>query len=373
MRKRVGIIVWILFLIALPFQVRTIIGEWNGEWFSFFLYATDAVTVALLVLTPGWWGTMKRMPGRWFLVALLSLGALSIVGASDWGLGLFRFFFLVKGVVLLGVAGVWFKHAPVLSFAALGISAVVQAIMGLGQFIVQGDLGLHILGESTLSTLLPGVAKIVSAGVVYVRVYGATPHPNVLGAVLLAGVLAGWAICPNIWRSKRGRNVGLVFLGALLVFVLLLTFSRLLLISLVGAIVLLFFWVLTEKKRDRLFSLQSLGVLALMLVVLLWALWPFWSERIIPSPGEQSVSLRAFYVTESVDVIKEHPWLGVGPGGGVGALQDRVHSLEPWVLQPVHSMYLVIASEIGLLGLLSFMLFLLSLFSFLASYRSYFG
>jgi O-antigen ligase len=89
--------------------------------------------------------------------------------------------------------------------------------------------------------------------------------------------------------------------------------------------------------------------------------WSEISSRFQISPTEQSVSLRAFYNQVALAIIKEHPWLGIGLGNFVWEIKQMLDLLSSWLHQPVHNLYLLIASEIGLLGLVVFLFFIFRL------------
>ncbi len=89
--------------------------------------------------------------------------------------------------------------------------------------------------------------------------------------------------------------------------------------------------------------------------------WPEISSRFLISAREQAVSLRAFYNQTAFSIIKEHPFLGIGLGNFVWEIKQLLHLLASWLHQPVHNIYLLIASETGLIGLVLFLVFIFEL------------
>ena len=61
---------------------------------------------------------------------------------------------------------------------------------------------------------------------------------------------------------------------------------------------------------------------------------------------------------ESLDIIKDHWYQGVGVGNYTQALHDSDTSREVWDYQPVHNIYLLIATEVGVFGLAAFLIVL---------------
>ena len=51
-------------------------------------------------------------------------------------------------------------------------------------------MGLLWLKESIISPNIPGVAKLIFNGHVYIRSYGLFPHPNILGGFLVFSIIS---------------------------------------------------------------------------------------------------------------------------------------------------------------------------------------
>src|SRR4030042_357815 len=66
---------------------------------------------------------------------------------------------------------------------------LIQAIIGIWQFIIQHSIGIFWLFESHISPNIDGVAKIVLDGDKFIRAYGLFPHPNILGGFLLISII----------------------------------------------------------------------------------------------------------------------------------------------------------------------------------------
>ena len=65
----------------------------------------------------------------------------------------------------------------------------------------------------------------------------------------------------------------------------------------------------------------------------------------------QSLRERAWYQSAALNVIYEHPILGISCGQLVIFMsQQRIYTLFSWQLQPVHNVFLLIWSELGVIG-----------------------
>ncbi len=277
------------------------------------------------------------------------------------------------------------------TFAAL---TVFESLYGFLQFLLQRSLNLCFawppqsinqiypswawssnnlicpLGESVFGPQIPGTAKFFAGGGELVRSSGTLPHANILGAFLILGLIAlyyFWLKRPSEKKIWSGWNVVLsdLFLGLGIFTVLIgliLTFSRsswiiAILVSLVACSMSLF------SKR----WIQAIRLVFFLLVtcfMLLVAFRPFIFPRAELSVAEPSVSYRLSYNKIGLSLIKSNPF-GVGIGNQViYAVKNDVYKdaglKKVWEWQPVHNLYLLMASEIGILGLLAFLGFLFS-------------
>ena len=77
----------------------------------------------------------------------------------------------------------------------------------------------------------------------------------------------------------------------------------------------------------------------------------------------QSIYERMFYLDVSRGTILAHPIIGVGQGQFVVDMQYySAQKLQIWQFQPVHNVYLIIWSELGIIGLVIFLAFLYNVF-----------
>jgi O-antigen ligase len=118
----------------------------------------------------------------------------------------------------------------------LAASGALQAGLGFAQFMAQHTFGLKRLGEVTMWPAWPGASIVTVEGERILRAYGLTQHPNLLGGVLVIGLLAAVGLALRPAGQARGAAIALAganFGG------LLLTFSRAAWLALsVGAVVM---------------------------------------------------------------------------------------------------------------------------------------
>ena len=139
---------------------------------------------------------------------------------------------------------------------------------------------------------------------------------------------------------------------------LVLTFSRSgwIVAFLLTSLVVIYNLISRQYRRSALNLLAILVASGLLLMIILgWAILP----RINFSATEPSVSYRLLYNQLGLDLISKHPF-GIGIGNQVLYAVDQelyqgLGLIKLWQWQPIHNIYLLISSEIGIIGLIIFL------------------
>ncbi|MBU2068267.1 O-antigen ligase family protein [Patescibacteria group bacterium] len=357
-----------LLVFCLPFQTRKIIYQWGdgfNEWASVYLYLTDILLILVFLL---WiWRIRKERflilrraqdiikSSSFWLGAFLIVSLFSLIEARNLPLGFYAWF------KLLELAGLFFylkyNFKDLFDFDSLArvfvASGLFQALIALGQFAQQRSLGLRWLTESPLGVEIDGVAKIVVGNLTLLRPYGSLPHPNVLATFLLISILFIY----YLWLKREHSffvNLLLITNYLLLVIALFFTFSRVIIfVFLLSSLVYL---ILNRKLGKKVLGIFLLLIILCSMFFIL--AWPEISNRFSLSLEDQTISLRSFYNQVSFSLINESPWQGVGLGNFVWEMKEIFPLLNDWIHQPVHNIYLLISSEVGLIGLIIFLMFL---------------
>ncbi|MDD1778596.1 MAG: O-antigen ligase family protein [Candidatus Helarchaeota archaeon] len=218
-------------------------------------------------------------------------------------------------------------------------SLFIQAVVGIIQAIVQRPLGLP--GELTLGLDNTRVAALYLTGITWLRSYGLTFHPNVLGGFLACGLLL---LLPRLNR-KIYWFTWMIFLAGLI-----LTFSRSAWVSAAIIIPLLILWFIRKSinpiklNRSRVIYL-GIGfglVLLLFSRQIIARINPFSSQAEIGS-----IVGRVELIRFVVDEIKIDPITGIGAGNFPVAMLNFNTSDDPHY---VHNIMLLLTAEIGILG-----------------------
>ena len=232
---------------------------------------------------------------------------------------------------------------------SLFASAFLVSLIGITQFFSGGTTGLfYLLGERSFRISTPGIALVSLGGREFMRAYSVFPHPNVL-----AGYLGLTLI--TLVNTKRLHPKAFFLVGLLLIsFCLFLTFSLSAFVA-IGCIVALFLF-----KGKKIFRILSLSVFAASLLFSL--LMPVLSREMKGINFSQNVSQRFDLAEISVFALEDAFVLGRGLNTYIinSAPFERFVD-SPWLLQPVHNIFLLAFSEIGITGLLFLALFSYSL------------
>jgi len=169
--------------------------SWWPLW-HFPLLAGAPVTVGLfnllpLLMTAGWlisrWlKRSKQSPWQWGPIGLtLPLLGITILGILSLEADLTRRTLTHAGALAL----FWFIYLFVLNerpslTPPLLIITFVQGTVAIAQFALQRDLGLLALGELPLNPAFEGITVLYARNQPWLRAYGLTAHPNLLGAIL---------------------------------------------------------------------------------------------------------------------------------------------------------------------------------------------
>ncbi len=361
-----------LFVFVLPFQTRIILKVWTAnpavgfnEWTSAFLYGTDALILLLLILgAKRIFNRLKKLEmADFFLLVFILASVLSVLGAENKTLGLYRLIKVIEFAALYyyinSSLNIVFDFAGAVK--AVLFSAIFQSAIAVLQSLFQKSLGLKLLGESFLRTNLNGIAVVPAGGVKFLRAYGTMPHPNVLAAWLFLSIFAFY-----FWYlyEKKERHAWFVLaVYPLLLIAFLFTFSRTIIgLWILGLISRLIF-VAVKRKSYRLSPIFQKRLLFLILissvVILVFSFfyWPQVESRISISTDDLAVSERIFYNKIAGETAVSNPVLGVGQGNFVWHTLKTFHFDKDYLYQPVHNIYILIASEVGFVGLALFLLF----------------
>lgn len=409
-------------LFFLPFQTRLILFQEPqfAEWTSGFLYGTDLLALGVLFFWLLQKPAIRLSRADILLGVFVGASFIAILAGENRALAPYQALKLLEMAALFFYLEHNFRCYRWRQVAGVFIAAgVLQAFLAIGQFALQSDLGLRHIEAGPFGAQLYGVAKFSTDSARYIRAYGTFPHPNVLAVFLLGalffvlpsvvgslrspltlfGVGKSFRFSSVIARSldrREGRRGNLEVRASatglprsslrdslamtsssgwiwatifLLLFAFFLTFSRA--VILIGSLGLFAYalWPVLARRTEILSRFSAANVFFILLLfyaVIGSVLWPELQHRFLLSRHEEAIEYRIASAKAALDVIRKHPLVGVGPGNFVWHIRQFVEDAPRLVpadgLQPVHNLFLLVASEIGLIGFGAFIAF----FAFIA-------
>lgn len=251
-------------------------------------------------------------------------------------------------------------------FVSVVVNMVLLSFLGFVQFNKQSSVFSNYLffGEQPYNIYTPLIAKESFGGVAKIPPYGTFGHPNVFAGFLvisLTFVIGRFLKQP----PKHARLwVGVVLIVLLGFYILFLTKSY------SAWVALLLGFLLVVRLRPLVYVLIG------TVIVLLGLFLPLFKERllvVLPANSTQSVlsvERRANLLTASYRMFLQKPFFGWG-------LNSFTYNFDPFYtrtgvakfFQPVHNVYALIASEVGVFGVA----FFVSLTLFVIYYSARYG
>lgn len=351
----------------LPFQVRLIIARFTesfNEWTLGSVYVTDFLLIFILLLllvrlvrghAQIKYGLFEGLFDAFLLVSIIS-AFFATIPSLAW--------YRVAELVLLAFFFFYVRHSvgEIITWRSLtkviGLSALVQALVGIAQSLLQARVGLSWLGESPLVIGNPGIAVFEVSDRLFLRAYGLTPHPNVLAAWLLLGLVClGVLFCQSrAWGKRYGYLTGFV----LVLYGLLYTFSRTAILVAALTVASLVAFIVFSKHIRSCYQVhkQSVWVLFACIVcvgvIFTGSYWAQVQTRIHIDRNEEAVTQRLFFADLAEKITKEKPTFGVGIGQFVPRLMEKYPNYDAYLYQPAHNVFLLVASEQGIFGAVIF-------------------
>lgn len=239
------------------------------------------------------------------------------------------------------------------SLSLFSIAIIYSSSIALAQSILQHSINglLWFIGERSFTLSTPGIAKTYLdfsfvpflsqisrlPSQLTLRPYATFPHPNVLGG-FIAVILP--LIITNKVTSKR--YIFLRYSASILGFVaLVLTFSK---TAIIAFCIGLFLLTLKAYRSRKI----SIIMIACIFLVLLGAYIKFSSTTTLEESIEDRVSLQ----TSAMKIFTLSPIIGVGLNNFLIHLPEVTTARKIFFIQPVHSVYILLISEIGIVGVL---------------------
>lgn len=388
------VLLFSFFVFSIPFwrriEILTPYSFLDGRFIDYLTYSVFGFDIILTLVFLVW--AIKIAMSRkglaifdkkifFSFIALLMVSALSLFSSSYRPLSIYYIIGLLFSFALLFFIynNIKKKKDVVLVLNFFVLSMFFQSIIAILQFFRNQSLGLMAIGEQLFSPGISGVAKIVVDGEKHIRPYGTFSHPNILAFFLLVALISTIYLF-FLYKERTYRvYLGIAFFSIL--FATFLTFSRVAWVLSLFSLVYISVRDLRVRgflKRSLLVGAKKKKYLLLLVALILTVLFFFYSDilwRINPLLSSTWDSLRDRLVVfgKSWDLIRTHPWLGVGAGNFVIEVAYLLTGYPVWMAEPVHNTYLLILAEIGIFGLISFLFMLYYIYRKARITNIYFG
>jgi O-antigen ligase len=247
------------------------------------------------------------------------------------------------------------KHINFLIYGFLSV-AFFQIILALIQLLYGGLVGLPF---EDIKSFFP--LQLQSG---YFRAVGTLSHPNKLSLFMAM-------IIPFFVLAKFTKYISPIisYLGIVLCLLIpVLVLSRwgfvTTLFSFSLSIILICYVMKTHLKKVLRKLLLEISTLIVIFLVVALVQNSIFQRYTTLSSSDLSYSGRVALLKQSIYIIQDNPLLGVGPGNFVTYFinyDNTANNLSERFLAPVHNLYFLLASEVGIIGLLIFLVFVLNI------------
>ncbi len=363
--------IFYIFIFLLPFQTRKILYQGtlnNGAWEygTFSIYATEILLWCILVLYCIYSiknykrETIRFAPSIKFFIFIsillyLFINILSITWAENQIIAFHSVFRLVEAIALAFFI-INFSFSFKIFSWSFALSGATQSIFALMQFFSQSVFASKWLGMAAQSaSSILGESVIETHAGRFLRAYGTLPHPNILGGFLALSAL--FSLYLFLHSHKRSHNILSLGIFILNILGVVLTFSRSASIALVFGLVLYFASTFLEgKKLNKVSYAALLYVISVVIFSMIYQEIASSRANNTNRLEKKSIAARQELFEESVQLISQRPLTGVGAGNFTYTVFAKIHPEKKyWEYQPVHSIYLLIASETGIFSLIIFL------------------
>lgn len=244
-------------------------------------------------------------------------------------------------------------------------AGLLQSCLAIFQFLTQKVIGNSWLGMAQQSVSVLGASVVEGTGR-FLRAYGSFSHPNILGGFLVIIIIINiywlWRFYQQQGSINRHSNYQQVLHYLFLViglmvnsYALCVSFSRSAWLGLVVGLSLLAITIF--RKAGRLERIRGLQIIAPLLLVVIFFISTNYQLFLNRVDGQSRLEImsnqqRTTSLIEAKSIISNNLLIGVGIGNYTTYSYWLNHFHPAWEYQPVHNLYLLIWSEIGLCGLL---------------------
>lgn len=352
-----------IFVFLLPFQTRYIfsyltLGNIEFEYGKLSIYASDIIFALILVLFL--FSKIKQIKNikvsSQFMICFLFLiiCSISYFFANYTQMYFYYFFRIIECITMLFILQIINVDTRKIFYFFIS-SIIFHGILGVFQFINQNITSNKYLGIAEHLSSAGGTSVLENHAGRFLRIYGGFTHPNVFGGFIVIAIIFLLILFFTNHNLNKSKRIGYFLILGFLLEILFLTFSRSAFLALFICLVLLFIFQILNKNFKNV-SMIFLFIFIICVINI------FIFKDLIYSRATQtdrlelkSISERVVLNNESRVLIKNNWILGVGLGNYIPHVYNNTHLKQNiWDYQPVHNVYLLVLSELGILGLICY-------------------
>lgn len=309
------------------------------DYLSPTIYFWDLLLTTLMVV---WILRTKLKRCRYLTVILFFLltQVVSLVFALNPGAGLVRFEqYFLAGAFFLYISNQTLRQIKKPLFWGILMSSFFESLLAICQFILNGSLGLWVLGERAFTVSTPSIANFNFYGHIFLRPYATFSHPNVLGAFLVLAIILLIYLKPYF---RYNFLVNLVITLSMVAAIL--TFSR----PVIFVLLLELIFLLRNKLK------QLIILVTVFLPFVLVRFSSAFNFDILSYQRREELAYAAYLM------FVKSPIFGIGLNNFMTSLATNTLISGPnRFIQPVHNIFLLSLAETGLVGFVGFTTFLI--------------
>lgn len=325
-----------LFLLLLPTQLGkhffmdfSYLSGSRIDYLAPTLYATDILVFALVLLNIK---TVVRFFQNKLILLGITLLLVNVYFSLSPVISLIKFVKIVELCAVFSIIKARKIH-PGLFMAVITLGTIGEFVLVVLQFVSKHSLQgiFYWFGERYFTLSTPDIAKMSLQGIEFLRPYGTFSHPNSMGGfylLLYTLVLVDKRLSPYFLRK-----------------ILFLTLASLLILFSFSKIVIVMFFIINiiylfiQKKKWCKLCLAA----RLIALIALSALF-------LSAKGDVlTVDKRITLVSNSFSIIASRPLTGTGLGAYLIAQHEFPIKYNYVFLQPVHNIFLLFFSELGII------------------------
>jgi len=331
-------ILFFLFLLLLPTQLGkhfflpfSYLSGVRVDYLAPTVYLTDIIIFLLAIVN--FKIVLKFFKNKKILIGLLLLLINVLFSRSP----MISFYWLIKIIEFLAVISLAKKMLKTLKEKAVLtvflLSGLLELFLSIIQFInkhsVQGIF--YYFGERLISLSTPGVAKASFQGVEFLRPYGTFSHPNSLAGFFL--VLYFFVLTNKKFNRYLVLKYLFLLVSSLLIF---LSFSKIAILTYLF-LSIIYYLKSSIKIKCRLCVLARLFMIVVVSLIFLQA-----------TTDPLTISKRIELMKNSITIILDYPIYGVGLGSYLVEQAKFSSKYYLFFNQPVHNIFLLYFSEVGI-------------------------